>query len=253
MTDWKKERVALVTGGSSGIGRATAHAFADGGARVVVSDVAAEAGEETAEQIRRRGGDATFVPADVSSANEVAGLFERIQSSYGRLDFAFNNAGVVATMRPAAECSEEEWDRTMAINLRGAWLCMVHELRMMQARGGGVIVNCSSVAGLVGFQGAAAYSASKHGLVGLTRAAALDYAQAGIRVNAVCPGVIRTPMIDKVIADNPQMEQALAEGAPVGRIGEPEEIAGAVTWLCSDAASFMTGQALAVDGGWTAR
>jgi NAD(P)-dependent dehydrogenase (short-subunit alcohol dehydrogenase family) len=252
MTTWRDE-VALVTGGSSGIGRATAQAFADQGARVVVSDVSVEAGQQAARAITDAGGEAVFMAADVAQAGEVAALFERIQGTFGRLDFAFNNAGVAGKMMPTAELSEQAWDRIFAINLRGAWHCMKHELKLMTQRQQGVIVNCASIAGLVGFAGSAAYTASKHGLVGLTRATALEYAPLGIRINAVCPGVIHTPMVDEVIKDNPSLEDQLAQGAPIGRMGRPEEIAGLVTWLCSDAASFMIGQAVAVDGGWTAR
>lgn len=252
MPRWRDE-VTLVTGASSGIGRATALAFGREGARVVVSDVQVEAGEETARLIREQGRDALFVRADVSQARDVAQLVEVTLRTYGRLDFAFNNAGVEGTSAPTVECTEENWDRTLAINLKGVWLCMKHELAHMRTRRRGAVVNCSSIAGLVGFQNSPAYVASKHGVVGLTRTAALEHAKEGIRVNAVCPGVIRTAMVERVIQARPEMEAVLSASEPVGRMGTAEEIAGAVLWLCSDAASFVTGQALAVDGGWVAQ
>jgi NAD(P)-dependent dehydrogenase (short-subunit alcohol dehydrogenase family) len=248
-----KEHVALVTGAGSGIGRASAFAFAQAGARVVVADVLEEGGEQTVELIRGRGGNAIFVRTDVSQPVEVAGLVDRAIGTYGRLDFAFNNAGIEGTMASTAACTEENWDRTIAINLKGVWLCMKHELAHMARRGAGAIVNCSSVAGLVGFPQLPAYVASKHGIVGLTRCAALEYARQGVRINAVCPGVIRTPMIDRVLEKQPAMEAQLVAGEPIGRIGLPDEVASAVVWLCSDAASFITGQAIAVDGGWVAQ
>lgn len=248
-----KQRVALVTGASSGIGRATALAFAEKGARVVVSDVQQAPGESTVREIRDKGGDAVFVKADVARADEIAALVERAVGTFGGLDFAFNNAGIEGTMAATADCTEDNWDRTLAVNLKGTWLCMKYELRYMLARGGGVIVNCSSVAGLVGFQGLPAYTASKHGIVGLTRSAALEYAKSGIRVNAVCPGVIVTPMVERIVREHPEMHAGLTAGEPVGRMGVPEEVAAAVLWLCSDGASFVTGHAMAVDGGWVAQ
>lgn len=242
-------KVALVTGGASGIGRAAAIEFARRGARTVVSDVS-PAGEETVGLIRQAGGEAVFVRADVSKGDEVEKLVRGAVASWKRLDFAFNNAGIEGEMLPLAETTEAGFDRIIAVNLKGVWWCMRHELPQMLAQRGGAIVNCSSIAGLVGFAGSGSYVASKHGVVGLTRAAALDYAKAGIRVNAVCPGVIRTPMIDRAVPD-PAARAALEGGAPMARIGEPEEIAKAAAWLCSDEASFVTGQAIAVDGGWT--
>lgn len=250
MPMWK-EQVALVTGAGSGIGRAAALAFADEGARVVVSDVHTSNGEEAVRMIRESGGQADFVAADVSKASDVENLIYQTVKRDGRLDFAFNNAGIEGVMATTADCTEENWDQTLAINLKGVWLCMKHELRHMLERGSGVIVNCSSVAGLVGFAQLPAYVASKHGIVGLTRAAALEYAQQGIRINAICPGVIHTPMVDRLQHEHPGLE--LAAGEPIGRMGTPEEIAGAVIWLCSERASFVTGQAWAVDGGWVAQ
>lgn len=246
-------KVALVTGGSSGIGRATALAFARAGAKVVVSDVAVQGGEETARLIREAGGDAVFIRTDVSQPDEVEALIRQAVETYGRLDCAFNNAGIEGESAPTAECSLANWQRVLAINLTGVWLCMRYEIAQMLRQGGGAIVNTASVAGLVGFRGIPAYVASKHGIVGLTRTAALEYATAGIRVNAVCPGVIQTPMIERFTAGNPAALQQLLALEPIGRLGRPEEVAEAVVWLCSDAASFVTGHALAVDGGLVAQ
>ena len=246
-------KVALVTGGSSGIGRATASAFAGEGANVVVADVLVEGGGETVRMIKEAGGEAIFVKTDVSKATEVEALIKKIVETYGRLDCAINNAGIEGTMAPTADCTEENWDRTININLKGVWLCMKYEIPQMLKQGGGTIVNTASVAGLVGLQGLPAYCASKGGVVQLTRTAALEYARAGIRVNAVCPGVIRTPMVDRLIAAQPEMEEALTAMEPVGRTGKPEEVAEAVVWLCSDAASFVTGHAMVVDGGFVAQ
>jgi NAD(P)-dependent dehydrogenase (short-subunit alcohol dehydrogenase family) len=246
-------KVALVTGGSSGLGKAAALAFADAGYGVVVADVAVDGAEDTVERIRAQGKEAFFVETDVSKPHEVEALIEATMATYGRLDCAFNNAGIEGVMAETADCTEDNWDRTLAVNLKSVWLCMKHEIPRMLERGGGAIVNCASIAGLVGFSNLPAYTASKHGIVGLTRSAALEYAKRGIRVNAVCPGVIQTPMVDRVFGEQPDMKERLAAGEPVGRLGRPEEIAGAVLWLCSDQASFVTGQAIAVDGGWTAQ
>jgi NAD(P)-dependent dehydrogenase (short-subunit alcohol dehydrogenase family) len=248
-----KETVALVTGASSGIGRATAVAFAREGARVVASDVQIDRGEETVRLILDAGGEAAFVHANVADAAEVEAMVRRAVEVFGRLDYAFNNAGIEGLTAPTAECTEENWDRVIDINLKGVWLCMRFEIPEMLRQGGGAIVNCSSVAGLVGFPGIPAYSASKHAILGLTRTAALEYAQQGIRVNAVCPGVIRTAMVERFTHQDPQAEAQLVAREPVGRMGTPEEIAGAVLWLCSDAASFVTGHALAVDGGFVSQ
>lgn len=245
-------RVAVVTGAASGIGRATAVAFAKRGDRVAVSDIDASRGEETVAIIRDSGGDAVFIQADVAQAEDAERLIAETVDAFGRLDYAFNNAGIEGETALTADCSIENWDRVIAINLRGVWLCMKYQIPRMLRNGGGSIVNCSSVAGLVGFAGSPAYVASKHGLVGLSRTAALEYATSGIRVNAVCPGVIQTAMIDRVIRASPEAEERLVGLEPIGRLGRPEEIADSVLWLCSDSSSFVTGQAIAVDGGFVA-
>lgn len=245
-------KVAVVTGGSFGIGRAAAIAFAQRGAKVVVADRVEDPEKGTLNAIKDAGGTAVFVRCDVSDGREVKAMIDMVMDSFGRLDFAFNNAGIEGTMMPLHDCTEENWDRTIAVNLKGVWLCMKHELPHMLAQGSGVIVNNSSVAGLKGFINLPAYVASKHGVVGLTKSAALEYAKAGIRINAVCPGVIKTPMIDRVASGSREIVQQYESMEPVGRMGQPEEIAGAVIWLCTDNASFVTGVALPVDGGWLA-
>jgi NAD(P)-dependent dehydrogenase (short-subunit alcohol dehydrogenase family) len=247
-------KVALVTGGASGIGRACARLFAKEGASVVVSDVALEGGQETVRLIEEDGGQASFVEADVSKAAEVEALVGRALEAYSRLDYAFNNAGIEGRMATnTADYPEEDWDRVIAVNLKGVWLCMKHEITQMLRQGGGSIVNNSSVEGLVGLPGTSAYAASKHGVVGLTKTAALEYAQSGIRVNAVCPGLIRTPMVERYSRGDAEIEAQFASVEPVGRMGSAEEVAEAVVWLCSEAASFVTGHAMAVDGGYVAR
>lgn len=245
-------RVALVTGGGSGIGRAAALLFAKEGARVLVADVSAQGGEETAAMIEQRGGEALFVKTDVSVGAEVAAMVQRAVSAYGRLDCAFNNAGIEGAMAPTAECSEENWDRTLAVNLKGVWLCMREEIPQMLTQGGGSIVNCASIAGLVGFPNLPAYCSSKGGIVQLTRTAALEYAQQGIRVNALCPGVIDTPMVERITGGEPETEAQYTALEPVGRMGSPEEMAQAAVWLCSERASFVTGHPLVADGGMVA-
>ena len=251
MTEQLAGKVALVTGGGSGIGQASALAFARQGAKVALADVNAEGGEKTVSMIREAGSDCIFIYADVSKATDVEAMVRKTIEVYGRLDCAFNNAGILAGSGPIHESSEENWDRVMAINLKGVWLCMKYEIPQMLKQGSGAIVNTASLAGLVGERGNAIYTASKHGVVGLTRSAALQYARNGIRINAVCPGFIHTAMIDPIIAQRPEFEAALDARHPVGRMGAPEEIAEAVVWLCSDAASFVTGHAMAVDGGYT--
>lgn len=243
-------KIALVTGGSSGIGRATALAFAREGAKVVIGDIQVEGGERTLQAIKEAGGDAILVKTDVTRPDQVEALIKRAVETYGRLDCAFNNAGFEGAQAPTADYTEEDWDRVISINLKGVWLCMKYEIPQMLKQGSGAIVNTASSAGLVGFRTAPAYTAAKHGVVGLTKTAALDYAPAGIRINAVCPGVIRTPMLERLTGGHPKLEAWLLAQEPVGRAGTPEEVAEAVVWLCSDAASFVTGHPMAVDGGF---
>ena len=246
-------KVAVLTGAGSGIGRATALVFAREGAKVVVADIVVAGGEETVRMIKAAGGEAIFVKTDVTKTAEVEVLVKKTVETYGRVDCAFNNAGIEGEMAPTADCTEENWDRVVNIDLKGVWLCMKYEIPQMLKQEGGAIVNTASVAGLVGFQGIPAYVASKHGVNGLTKTAALEYAKAGIRVNAVCPGVIHTPMVERFFNANPQASEGMTALEPVGRLGKPEEIAEAVLWLCSDAASFVTGLPMAVDGGLVAQ
>jgi NAD(P)-dependent dehydrogenase (short-subunit alcohol dehydrogenase family) len=247
-------KVALVTGGGSGIGRASALAFAREGARVVVADADADGGEETLTQVRRAGGDGLFVSADVSDAAAVAALVGRTVETYGRLDCAHNNAGIEGARAALHEYPVEAWDRVLAVNLTGLWQCMQHEIRQMLRQGRGAIVNTASVAGLIGsVSGICAYNASKHGVVGLTKTAALEYARRGIRVNAVCPGFVTTPMLDRLLGGDAVLAERFAAAQPIGRYAAPEEIAEAVVWLCSDAASYVTGLIMPVDGGYVAQ
>jgi NAD(P)-dependent dehydrogenase (short-subunit alcohol dehydrogenase family) len=246
-------KVALVTGASAGIGRAAAIALAAEGAAVVVADVDVERGKEVAKAIVDKGGEAIFVATDVSDDAQVATAVDAAIAAFGGLDLAYNNAGIEGAPAPTADCTPENWQRTLAVNLTGVWSCMRHEIPVMLARGGGSIVNCSSIAGLVGFANIAAYTASKHGVLGLTKTAALEYAEQGIRVNAVCPGVIDTEMVDRFVGGQDEARAAMIAMEPVGRLGRAEEIADAVVWLCSDRSSFVTGQAIAVDGGFVAR
>ena len=248
-------KVAFVTGAGSGIGRATALAFAREGASVVVSDISEQNVRETARMIEADGGRAFTIRCDVTRAEDVKAALETTIATFGRLDAAFNNAGVEQELKAAADITEEEWDRIVAVDLRGVFLCMKYEIALMLEQGGGAIVNTSSGAGVKGFEGQAAYVAAKHGVVGLSKAAALDYAPQNIRINAVCPGIIDTPMMDRFGGGTPEgKERVLASAAaaqPIGRAGKSEEIAAAVLWLCSDAASFATGHAMVVDGGQT--
>src|SRR5262245_57606301 len=250
-------KVALVTGGSSGIGKASSLAFAREGAKVVVSDINVAGGQATTRLIRDGGGEAIFIKADVSQAAEVEALINQAVETYGRLDCAYNNAGMLGEVEALGlaihEYPEAVWDRVISINLKGVWFCLKYELAQMVKQGGGAIVNTASIWGLVGAPGASAYVASKHAVVGLTRAAALEYATKGIRINAVNPGTIRTPLLDPLIAALPDLEATLTAQHPVGRIGRPEEVAEAVVWLCSEAASFVIGHTLTVDGGYTAQ
>jgi len=246
-------KVALVTGASSGIGRATALAFAREGAKVVVADVTVEGGEETVAQVKNAGGEAIFVKTDVSKAVEVEALVAKAVATYGRLDCAHNNAGIAGKAKTIVDDTEDNWDRILAINLKGVWLCMKYEIAHMLKQGGGAIVNTVSGAGLIGVRRGGAYVASKHGVVGLTKTAALEYAKAGIRVNCVCPGPIDTPMLQGIGGSNQVVIERMVAAQPGGRLGQPAEIAEAAVWLCSDAASFVTGLPMPVDGGYTAQ
>src|ERR1700682_5062805 len=242
-------KVALVTGGTSGIGRDTALLFAKAGAKVVVAGRREVEGKETVELIRASGGDAMFVKADVSKAAEVDALVQRTVEKFGRLDVAFNNAGIEGHWVPITEQSEEDGYHTSDINLKGVWLCLKYEIRqMLKQGGGGAIVNMASAAGLMGLAGAGTYCASKHGVIGLTKSAALENARSGIRVNVVCPAVIETAMAERAYGER-EVHKFVLSLHPIGRFGRPEEIAEAVVWMCSDRASFMTGQSLVLDGG----
>ena len=246
-----EHKVALVTGGSFGIGKATALAFAKNGAKVVLADWVENT--ETMDLIKKEGAEAIFIKCDVSKTKDVKALIQKTIATYGRLDFAYNNAGIEGNSAPIHECSEENWDKTIGINLKGIWLCMKYEIPEMLKHGKGVIVNCSSVAGLVGFSGLPAYVASKHGIIGLTKTAALECAKLSIRVNAVCPGVIQTPMIDRLTGKKKESIEQFTALEPMARFGLAEEIANAVIWLCSEEASFVTGVAMPVDGGFVAQ
>jgi NAD(P)-dependent dehydrogenase (short-subunit alcohol dehydrogenase family) len=276
---WLENRVSLITGGASGIGRAAALVFAREGARLVIADVDLSGGEETVALVKQRGGEALFVCCDVARAAEVEQLIQEVVMTFGRLDCAFNNAGVDGDTAPTAECTEENWDKTLAVNLKGVWLCMKYEIQQMLKQGSGAIVNTASVAGLVAERGLPAYAAAKGGVIQLTRTAAVEYASAHIRVNALCPGAVDTPMLRRSAAQKrlanmnpgapvPPLVERLVDAAigsplvqkgmlsflqPMGRVGRPEEIAEAAVWLCSDAASFVTGHAFPVDGGLTAQ
>jgi NAD(P)-dependent dehydrogenase (short-subunit alcohol dehydrogenase family) len=248
-------KISLVTGAGSGIGRATSLVMAREGATVVVSDINADSAEETLSAIKEQGGDGMFVHADVSRANDVEAMVGQIVAAYGRLDCAHNNAGIEGFMAGRLhEYPEDQWDRLIDVNLKGVWLCLKHEVPQMLAQGGGAIVNTASAAGLVGSRRLSAYVASKHAVVGLTKAAALEYARDGIRVNAVCPGIIDTPMVGRLMGGREaDYEATIPARQPIGRLGTPEEIAESVTWLCSESASLVTGLAMAVDGGFTAQ
>jgi NAD(P)-dependent dehydrogenase (short-subunit alcohol dehydrogenase family) len=245
-------KVAFVTGAASGIGRATALAFARAGAAVAAADVSEPGNRETARLIEEQGGRALAVRCDVTRAEDVRAALGKVAEAFGRLDFAFNNAGIEPkNLAPTADYDEGEWNRILDVDLRGVFLCMKYEIPLILKQGGGAIVNTSSGAGVIGIRNSPAYTAAKHGVIGLTRAAALDYAAQNLRINAVCPGYIDTPMMSRYTGDTPEGRAKVIAEEPVGRMGKPEEVAAAVLWLCSDAARFVIGHALVVDGGQT--
>lgn len=251
---WSFEnKVALVTGAGSGMGLATARAFAAAGAAVTLADADEDAVRSAAKALVDAGQKALAVRCDVTDDTQVAAMIDRTVAEFGRLDAAFNNAGIMVPAVELADVTGESFDRVTAINLRGVWSCMKYELRQMKRQGSGAIVNNSSIGGLIGIPGRAAYHASKHGVIGLTKSAALEYAARGIRINAVCPGTIDTPMVAEMFANEPEAMKDALKDIPIGRLGEPEEIADAVLWLCSAGAAFVIGHALVIDGGYTAR
>ena len=249
MSDDFKDKVVLVTGGAYGIGRAAAVGFAKKGAKVAIADLDVKRGEETLDRVRQAGGDAIFIKTDVSSEADVAAMVAKTVETYGKLDCAFNNAGIHKEFVSTVAFTEPEWNEMIDVNLKSVWLCMKHEIPHMLKQGKGAIVNTSSAAGLVGAPSNPAYPASKHGVVGMTKSTALEFARKGIRVNCVCPGPTRTGMNEALTATHPEMVKAMDARVPMGRIGEPEEVAAAAIWLCSDEASYITGHALPVDGG----
>jgi NAD(P)-dependent dehydrogenase (short-subunit alcohol dehydrogenase family) len=253
MADRVKGKVALITGGGSGIGRATAMLFAAEGARVVIADYNVEGGERTLRAIKEAGGDGIFHGADVANPKEVEALVAKTVATYGRLDCAFNNAGIEGEFAPTPECTLENWQRVISINLSGVFYCMKYEIPEMLKNGGGTIVNTSSICGLAGIANTSAYTAAKHGVAGLTKAAALEFSSKGIRVNAVCPGFIRTPMVARVMDRGSFDEKAVIQTHPINRLGRPEEIAEAVLWLSTDASSFVTGVPMPIDGAYMAQ
>jgi len=248
-----RNKTAFVTGAASGIGRAAALAFAERGANVAVVDMLVKQGQETVDLIKSKEGSAFFINCDVSNPESVKKAIDDTVSKYEGIHYAFNNAGIEGEQALTADCTLENWDQVINVNLKGVWLCMKYQIPQMLKQGEGWIVNCASIAGVVGFPNIPAYVASKHGVIGLTKTAALEYAKSNIRINAVCPGVIDTPMVQRFVHGDKQAAYTLAQSEPVGRMGRPEEIASAALWLCSGDASFVTGHSLVVDGGWTAQ
>jgi NAD(P)-dependent dehydrogenase (short-subunit alcohol dehydrogenase family) len=245
------DKVAFVTGAGGGIGQATAVAFAKQGASVAAADISAEMVSGTVRMIEEHGGEGLALTCDVTSEEDVKTALVRTIDTFGRLDYAFNNAGIEQPITPAADIADDDWTRILDVNTRGVFLCMKHEIPLMLGSGG-AIVNTSSGAGVIGIAGQAAYAASKHAVIGLTKSAALDYASTGVRINAICPGIIQTPMMDRFTGGTDEGRQRVIDQEPIGRMGRPEEIAAAVMWLCSDLAAFTIGHALVVDGGQTA-
>ena len=248
-----KDKVALVTGGASGIGLATARAFAEAGAAVAIADINEDAARTAADKLAAAGHKAIGIRCAVENEADAAAMVAQTVSTFGRLDAAFNNAGIHVAVAETADAEGSDFDRIIAINLRGIFTCMKHELRQMREQGSGVIVNCSSQSGFVGLPGLGAYTASKHGVIGLTKAAALEYAPRGIRINCICPGTTETPLVKGLVEQEPGRLDAVIKDIPLGRMGREEEIASAVLWLCSPGAGFMVGQTLMPDGGYTAR
>lgn len=247
------DKVVLITGGSSGIGRATAFLFARQGTKVVLADLDAEKGEQTAQRLHEMGCAARFMPVDVTDSTQVQAMVTDCYNAFGGLHYAINSAGISGTMlSPIAETEESTFDRVMSVNVKGVWLCMKYQIPAIMQSGGGAIVNLASVAGLIGAPGGSPYTASKHAVIGLTRSVALETARHGVRVNAVCPSYIETPMVTSITEENPRMAERVTQASPMRRLGTPEEVASAIVYLCSDGASFINGTTLAIDGGLTA-
>ncbi|MDT3695372.1 MAG: glucose 1-dehydrogenase [Ignavibacterium sp.] len=248
-----KEKVALITGAGSGIGLATAIAFAEAGASVALADLNKNSVQTAVKKITNAGHKAIAISCDVTNEAEVASMVEQTVSAFGKLDFAYNNAGMHVAVVETADALSEDFDKAIAVNLKGIWYCMKYELQQMRKQGSGAIVNCSSQSGLVGTANLGAYTAAKHGVVGLTKASALEYAHRGIRINCICPGTTETPMVSNAVADRPEHMKAVINAIPMGRMGKAEEIASAVLWLCSEGAGFMIGQTVTPDGGYTVK